>query len=321
MSIPSPPFDPTRGTVVAEPVGDGPGYWAGAPAVCRDLDTGDIYLYYRIRRPRNVEPERGGECRILRSEDGVHFEPVWSAVKSQFGSDSMERAALGRGPDGVWRLFLSYVDPDTKKWRVDRMEADRPDSFDPTTTECLFDPDDLGVEGVKDPVLFHHDGAHHMILSYATPLSDVEGGDGAMHATADAYNTGLVVSRTGLATSGNGRDYDWQGDLFSPETDGWDRWCRRICCVVPGPDGLTAYYDGAADVSENYEERTGIAVGPDLRSLTSATPDGPCLVSPHATGCLRYMDALILDDRVLYYYELARPDGAHETRVSVVPTG
>jgi len=233
----------------------------------------------------------------------------------------MERAALTRGADGVWRLFISYVDPTSKKWRVDRMEADGPEAFDPATAECIFNPDDLGLEGVKDPYLFHHNGVSHMILSYASRTADVPASAQDLHATADAYNTGLVISRTGLAVSANGRDYEWKGDLFSPSTTGWDSWCRWICCVVPGPHGLTAYYDGAADVSENYEERTGIATGGDMRSLASQTPDGPCLTSPHASGSLRYMDAVTYDDRIHYYYELARPDGAHETRVSVVSKG
>lgn len=318
-SIHAPLFDPEQGTVVVQPVGQEKGYWAGAPGAFRDPETGRFYLYYRLRRPRGVEPDRGGECQIASSDDGIHFTPIWQASKGQFQSDSIERSALTRGDDGIWRLFISYVDPESKKWRVDRMEAGSPDAFDPATTKCIFDPDELGVEGVKDPYVHQCGGVHHMILSYASRTADIPADrEGDIHATADAYNTGLVISRTGLALSQNGRDFEWQGDLFSPEETGWDRWCRRICCVVPCAEGLTAFYDGAADVSSNYEEQTGIAAGPDIRSLQSVTPDGPRLVSPHASGSLRYMDAVIMADRIHYYYEYARPDGAHETRVNIV---
>jgi hypothetical protein len=43
-------------------------------------------------------------------------------------------------------------------------------------------------------------------------------------------------------------------------------------------------------------------------------------VSPHATGSLRYLDALDLRERLLYY-EYARPDGSHELRLSRLPRG
>jgi hypothetical protein len=45
-------------------------------------------------------------------------------------------------------------------------------------------------------------------------------------------------------------------------------------------------------------------------------------VSPHATGSLRYLDALDLRERKrLLYYEYARPDGSHELRLSRLPRG
>lgn len=46
---------------------------------------------------------------------------------------------------------------------------------------------------------------------------------------------------------------------------------------------------------------------------------GPILVSPHGSGSLRYMDAVPFEDRILYYYEYARPDGSHELRVNTAP--
>ena len=315
----APLFNPEEGITVVEPLGGGQGWWAGAPSALYDDESGRFYLYYRLRRPRGVEPDRGGECRIAESTDGVAFRTIWSAQKSQFNSDSMERAALVKCLDGIWRLYLSYVDPNHKKWRVDFMEADTPAGFNPATRAPLFDPDDLGVEGVKDPYVFTLGHSYYMVLSYATRVGKLSAGrERDLHATADAYNSGLTISRTGLATSTDGVRFTWEGDIFSPAGSGWDAWCTRVCSLVYLPPVFTAFYDGAAGVSGNYEERTGLAVGAEVRSLKSVTPGGPALVSRHASGSLRYMDPVQLPDRIHYYYEYARPDGSHETRLNIV---
>ncbi len=89
----APLFDPEKGTTVVEPRGREAGWWAGAPSALYDGESGKFYLYHRLRRPRGVEPERGGECCIAQSGDGIAFRTIWRAEKSQFDSDSMERAA------------------------------------------------------------------------------------------------------------------------------------------------------------------------------------------------------------------------------------
>ncbi len=315
----APLFDPEEGTTIVEPLGSEAGWWAGAPSALYDGESGKFYLYYRLRRPRGVEPERGGECCIAESDDGIAFRTIWRAEKAQFDSDSMERSGLVKGLDGTWRLFLSYVDPHHKKWRVDFMKADAPDGFDPSERRPLFDPAHLGIEGIKDPYIFTLGHTYYMILSYATRTGALsEGQEKDLHATADAYNTGLVVSRTGLATSTDGIHFEWEGDILSPPESGWDAWCTRICSLVYIPPVFTAFYDGASHVSGNYEERTGLAVGADIRSLERVTQDGPILTSAHASGSLRYIDAVQFSDKIYYYYEYARADGSHETRLNIV---
>jgi hypothetical protein len=69
-------------------------------------------------------------------------------------------------------------------------------------------------------------------------------------------------------------------------------------------------------VEETYEDRTGVAVSVDLKRFHKLSDDAPLLVSPHASGARRYMDAVVVGDEVLYYYEYARADGAHEIRMS-----
>lgn len=72
-------------------------------------------------------------------------------------------------------------------------------------------------------------------------------------------------------------------------------------------------------MDENYEERTGLAQSLDLVHWDRITENAPALVSPHASGSLRYIDVLQTDEEVLYYYEYARPDGSHELRMSRLP--
>lgn len=314
----APLFDPEQGSTVIASPGSGAGWWVGAPSAVFDPETGKYYLYYRVRKPRALG--RGGECRIAAGSDGVHFDTVWSATKDALGTPSIERGCLLKCPDGRWRLYLSFVDPADNRWRIDVLEADAPDAFNPAQRRLVFTAADIDAEGVKDPVVYLLGGLYVMIASYApSPKASAADTAAAMHATADVYNTGIVKSHTGLAFSNDGVNFRWEGDLLSPPESGWDQYCTRISSLVYAPPVWTALYDGSASVAENYEERTGIAVSLDLRRFERVTPAGPAITSPHASGCVRYVEALRLDDAVLYYYEYALPDGSHELRCSRVP--
>src|SRR5438105_3837838 len=85
------------GHIVREPVGKGLGYWAGAPGAFYAADEKAWYLTYRIRRPRGVDPDRGGEARIARSTDLKNWEDIWSVTKDRFNSASIERSAIRKG--------------------------------------------------------------------------------------------------------------------------------------------------------------------------------------------------------------------------------
>src|SRR5690349_15755154 len=111
------------GRVIREPVGFDNGYWVGAPGLFHAADERAWYLTYRIRRPRGIAPDRGGEARIARSVDLENWEDVWTVTKDRFGSDSIERCALRKGRDGQWRYFASYVDPADNCWCVSVIKA------------------------------------------------------------------------------------------------------------------------------------------------------------------------------------------------------
>jgi len=311
-------FDPTAGEIVREPPGTGPGYWAGAPGATYDPLTDRFYLTYRYRRPRGVVPDRGAEFRIAVSDDGIRFTDLWRLEKSELASASIERGCLRRLPDGRFALYLSYVDPADQRWCVDRLEAATPDGFAITAREPLFRAPDLGLEAIKDPWVLVTGPALWMFTSIAA-LAVEHASAEQLHATADCYDTGLILSHTGLAVSSDGRRWEWLGSVLAATAPGrvWDGYSARIGCVLPVGNLFVAYYDGAIGVEDHYDERTGLAVSFDLRTWTRLTPDAPVLASPHATGCCRYFDVVVARGRRYHYYEFARPDGAHELRVFV----
>lgn len=299
--------------VIREPAGRGQGYWAGAPGVCYAREEKVFYLTYRIRRPRGVAPDRGGEARIACSRDLTRFEDVWSVTKDAYDSVSIERSAMRQGRDGAWRYFTSFVDPADGRWCVSVLQDANPRRLDPSKARRLFTAGPLGLEGVKDPWLFEEAGVHYMLLSVATPTPRTRE---ESHATLDIFNTGDCISATGLARSRDLDSWEWLGIVFAPSTSGWDTYCRRINSIVRHEGKYLAFYDGSATHLENYEEKTGLAISRCLQSWETLTPRDPALTSPHSSGSLRYLDAVATDEGIWAFYEFARADGAHDLRVA-----
>lgn len=310
-----PLFNPQEGMTVLEPPGDGVGYWTGAPSVLYDKKASKFYLYYRERRPR---PLRGGKCYIAESDDGVKFIPIWQAKKEDLDSPSLEKSCLTKTMEGKYRLYISYVDPRDNRWRIDLMEASHPKEFKVNERKKILTASFIQCEGVKDPCVLIVGGKYYMIVSYA-PTPEKTNGElkNKMHITADVYNTGITKSHTGLALSSDGVNFRWRGDILSP-SKGWDAYTSRISCVLYLPPVFVAFYDGSSTVRENYEEKTGLATSLDLIHYHRVTEKKPLVVSPYASGSLRYMDSIIVNSQIYCYYEYAREDGSHELRMNKV---
>jgi len=308
-----------QGRIIREPVGSGSGYWVGCPGAFFDEADKLWYVTYRIRRPRGVAPDRGGEVRIARSADLVRWDDVLVIGKERYDSASIERSALHRGRDGLWRYFTSYVHPADGRWCTTMLKAARVTDLNPADRKVLFSGPPLALEGVKDPWIIERDGVYHLFLSIATPTPRT--GESS-HATLDIFNTGECKSATGLALSRDLERWDWQGVVFAPAATGWDQYCRRINSVatLESEKGTAsarylAFYDGSASHHENYEEKCGLAVSDDLKTWHSITPQKPSFTSPHASTSLRYVDAKFANGTWHLFYEFARPDGAHDMRL------
>ncbi|MDY7009694.1 MAG: hypothetical protein SVV80_02945 [Planctomycetota bacterium] len=304
----------TEGQIIREPDGHRKGCWIGAPAFFYDRADRVFYLSYRLRRPRGVKPDRGAEVRIARSSDGVQFEDIVTIKKDTLATTSIERCPLYRGPDGQWRFFLAYVDPADKRWCISVLKAPSVEQLNPKQARRIFSGQEMNLEGIKDPWIFEHDGLFYMIVSVALATADTSG---QSHATFDIYNTGQCLSATGLAASSDLEQWQWRGVVFEPSSSGWDCYCRRIDSVVAFGGRFFGFYDGLAGYRDNYEEKTGLAVSSNMKDWRCLTPDGPVLTSPHGSGALRYVDAQIIGEQAYLYYELARPDEAHDLRAVI----
>lgn len=313
-----------EGRVIREPAGRDSGYWVGCPSAFYDEADRAWYLTYRVRRPRGVAPDRGGEVRIARSQDLEKWEDVLTITKDRYDSASIERSALHRGRDGFWRYFTSYVHPADGRWCTTVLKAARVAELNPADRKVLFSGPPLGLEGVKDPWILERDGLYYLFLSIATPTPKT--GEGS-HTTLDIFNTGECKSATGLAISRDLDRWEWNGTVFAPGVSGWDQYCRRINSVVPVSGGaqkktrFLAFYDGSASHLENYEEKCGLAVSDDLRQWQSITAEAPIFTSPHASTSLRYLDAKFAGGKWQLFYEFARADGAHDMRMITCPSG
>ena len=230
---------------------------------------------------------------VARSVDGERFDTMLTIGKEDMATESLERPALVRTPEGRWRLYLSCATVGTKHWRVEMTEAAHPAEFDIRDRQTVLPGD--AKTGVKDPVIVYHGGLWHLWAS-CHPLDDPLQAD---------------QMTTEYATSADGLNWTWHGTALSGTPGRWDSRGTRVTAVCFDGDTVMAYYDGRASAAENYEERTGVATGADAAALTPISAE-PLASSPYQGGGLRYLDIVPLPGgRHRLYYEMTRPDGSH----------
>ena len=273
-------------SVVVEAPGAGPGHWAGAPSAAFAVD-GTLVIAYRVRTPGR----RGASVVVAISRDGGEtLTTVATVDKDSFAAESLERPALVRLDQG-WRMYVSCATPNSKHWRIDALEVDDPARFSQARPRTVF-PGDEHV-GVKDPVV-RRTARGWQAWICCHPLDD-RGEEDRM--------------TTAYATSPDGLEWEWHGEVLSGRARRWDARGARVTAVLP--DGR-ASYDGRASKEENFSERTGVALpleGPRL----AAGGDAP-------VADVRYLDLVAAPGGGhIAFYERPRDDGSHELCRERVP--
>jgi hypothetical protein len=204
---------------------------------------------------------------------------------------------------------VSCATRELKHWRVDLLEATSPEGLARAEPRTVLPGDD--IVAVKDPVLLYTDGRWHLWAS-CHPLDDPDATD---------------RMRTDYATSDDGVAWHRRGTVLRSTPGAWDGRGVRITSVVLDDRSAVALYDGRATAEENWEERTGVALGalgrapdgePQFRAF-SAQGNGPVAQSPHGAGGLRYVAVAELPGgKRRLYYEAACGAGSHELRTELV---
>jgi len=292
--------------VVLEPDENTPEWWAGAPSALLAAD-GAFYLACRMREGRSPRGRRGYEVRILKSQDGIHFQAIHHIRREDAGLLGFERPALVQVP-GTGKFRLYGCTPLERGWAIIRWDdADDPAAIRPDTARPVLVvdyPDDqfVHVTGYKDPFVMHDGERWHM---FVIGCDRVERAWHFTSADGDAWapaNPGLIM-----------------------DTGGWHDYFTRPACLVPLAVGWLFVYEGSHVLWRDpvYNIATGLAYSPDLAHVVDLTPEQPLLQSttPGDYHTWRYSHWLPVGDRLYVYFEAARPNSTNEVRLAILPAG
>jgi len=295
-----------RYDLVLRPDEDQPEWWAGAPSVARDPD-GVFWMACRMRTADSPLGKRGYEIRLLRSEDGVGFEPIHSIRREDVPIAGFERPALLIEPNtGLFRLY------GCGPWKNDRWcilrfdDAESPADFVPSSARSVIEPcppafeRDVPVEGHKDPVLFHDGESFHCYTIGTRGKSE----------------------RTYHFSSEDGESWTPVGSPYESIMclGGWHDFFVRPACVVPLGAGYLFVYEGSNSkwYDPVYNIGTGLAFTFDLHRIFDLTPGSPLLLSstPSARfATFRYSSWLRVDNQLWVYAETTCPNETNEIRL------
>jgi len=325
--------------ILVEPNEASSGYWFGGGNLARDEDGAILisgrYRNYGDSRTGVHSGDRGLEAAVFRSNsvDG-EFHKILSFSKadlSHHGAEvvSIEGVALHPYEHGM-ELFVSsekdvpypepvaaFKKPGAGVWSIDRMHAPSTAALSPETLEEVVPAGvgDLGRLHCKDPWVFDlPDG--DLVLGYCThPYTWSSSGTALLRrpAGSDRYER---VSNDFLA---RGPVWDIAAARVTERLA-----VPRIGAFAEGPDLSLYFYDSCESLRQldenptavkrprgwSCEEIGGVAVGcdDDLSRAVSLCPDSALFISPHGTGCSRYVATLTTDAGIFTTWQQSQPD-------------
>ncbi len=328
-----------KARTLVEPQDRSTGYWFGGGNVIQDRD-GSILIAGRYRNYGDSRTgvgagERGLELAIFRAPD-IHseFEKIVSFTKADLahsGMDivSIEGVALHLTEDGI-ELFIStekdakyperlagYQKPGAGVWSIDRIHADKVENLSPDNIEEIipFGSDDPERLHCKDPWVFDLPNGD-LALGYCThPF------------TWSSSGTAMLLRKAGSDT------YEKVTDNLLHRGPVWDIAAARaterlaipkVGAFAEGPDLSLYFYDSCESLRQldenptavsrprgwSCEEIGGIAVGDDsdLTQIESISVESPLFVSPHGTGCSRYIATVVTEEGIFANWQQSQTD-------------
>ena len=330
-------IDQDRAQVLVKPQQPHSGFWFGGGNVIRDVD-GSFLMCGRYRNAGDSRTgvgagERGLELALFRATDPMGpFQKVRRFSKADLACGgeevvSIEGAALARTPQGL-ELFVStekaipyperiraFQKPGAGVWTIDHMVAGSVDALDASALTPLLRPGSPERLHVKDPVaLPEPDGGLTLVYcthpfswsSSGTAVAHRPAGEGAFAlVTEDLLKRGAVwdiaaarvTSRLHVPSLGAFADQPPQSLFFYDSCE----------CLRPMEDHATSV---KRPRGYSCEEIGGMAWGADAAfpEIASLTVEAPLFVSPHGTGCSRYIDTCVTEEGILATWQQSQTD-------------
>ena len=317
------------------------GYWFGGGNIIQE-SGGRIVLCGRYRNAGDSTTgtgagERGLEFAVFAGNEKVeNLDKILSFSKKDLAHSSnivsIEGGCLIQTSDkNQYELFIStekqvaypkslinFQKPGTGVWSIDLLTGQNPESIELASIRTVASSTDSGTLHAKDPVVFCSQDGHTELLYCNHPFSW------------SSSNTGLIRRKKGETSFGA------ISDSVLSRGNCWDVACSRVTerLSVPkigsfaGLPNLSLYfYDGAEclrPLEQNpqaskrprgysCEELGGLAWGWDSEfpKINPISKDFPLFISPHASGCSRYVSAIFLQNGdLLATWQQAQPDGS-----------
>ena len=287
--------------------------------------------------------ERGLELAIYRSDDNAQtFQQVLSLCKADLNVGSREVLSIEgtalRLIDGRVELFVStekqgvgypaelssHLKPGTGVWTIDRLTANSIAQLSDAVVETILETDDPRFLHMKDPFLGTHGGTD-CLLFCTHPFCWTSSNTGYIvldDKTLDVQNANLTFFTRG---------FTWDVAM----TRGTALVALPAVGVLEDQDVQLFFYDGGECVRDldqhatavkrprgySCEELGGVAYcqNGDLNTVQRLSVNHPLFISPHGTGCSRYVDVLATPENYIVTWQQSQDDGSQPLVMNVVP--
>lgn len=339
--------DQHQARVIVAPQRAAPGFWFGGGNLIQD-HNGTLWLTGRYRNQGDSRTglgagQRGLELALFRSDNqGESFEKAihFSKADLHVGDRdvlSIEGSAL-RVTENGFELYVSteksgiayppglesFLKPGTGVWTIDRLQADSLEGLVDARIDTVLETGDPRFVHIKDPFLGTHRGLPCLMFC-SHPFCWT------------SSNTGYITL-DGTPLSAERAVFD-----FFPRGFTWDVAMTRATSMLRLPrTGMIAdrdvdlmFYDGGECVRNldehdvavkrprgySCEELGGVAycLDDDVHQLQRLSITGPAFVSPHGTGCSRYVDVMCDGEHYFATWQQSQPDGSQPLVMNKVP--